>query len=175
MPERSGNKLGRLFRSSSSGRELTVRPNGPKLKVAGVGEEEEDGAVNLSQAVITVSVKKSHDKFLPTFIHRKFEVQGRELLLVHYSWQELSAGSSQTFRAHLQENDSGRVVTPVTFFYDLFWERAFSLCPCLKDIFKNNMVRQSRCLVRMACECAGLHDAVSCGRNLAGLVSAPRP
>ncbi|KAG5191811.1 hypothetical protein JKP88DRAFT_151974, partial [Tribonema minus] len=64
--------------------------------------------------------------------------------------------------------------TPVAFFFDTFYTKLFFAAPKLASILGDNMVRQSRTLVRMTCECAGLLESLTSGKGLGGLESVAR-
>ncbi|KAG5191809.1 hypothetical protein JKP88DRAFT_174053, partial [Tribonema minus] len=142
--------------------------NAPRLHFMGE-EVDETGKTSLEKATVTLIIKRSHERFLPPGYNKCAVVKKLHLQAVHDSWAAFLAGASPTFRAHVEEDDSGRVMSPVTFFYDLFWARLFTVAPRLRALFGDNMVRQSRCLIRMTCEIAGLLEALAAGRGTAGL------
>ncbi|KAG5191219.1 hypothetical protein JKP88DRAFT_296374, partial [Tribonema minus] len=126
------------------------------------------GEASISRATFSVAIKRSHEKFLPPDMDFKVTMTASQLSTVYESWATFLSGDSSAYHAQLDEDNTDKVQSPVTFFYDTFYSRLFTLAPSMRSVFGDNMVRQSRCLVRMICECAGMHEAFAANKGLSG-------
>lgn len=143
---------------------LTLGSNGTTPSVKVIREDSKDG-----KDVLSLRIKKSHERFLPRFIDKgNASIRTSDFEAITDSWKQVKEGT-QAFVLYKEDQGAESMATPLTLMYDVFYAGLHAIEPSIQQVLEGNMVRQSRFLIGMIRELAGLEAAVVSGKGLAGM------